>query len=490
MATTARNGREYLLELLPKIQNDNLWKIITRDLFEQKDRHHLWRLEVYNRFAELNENELDKNCRDWTLAGTEWLQQIAFDIRFATSLFSPDKWDPHISQDFINLLALTLQLFQGKQKCLGKIKHHCQNLKTSDQPEPQVIAGEFDTWRTYVNDNLRKLVDSLGYHKHKNWDKHNRRMNLQEGDKVPGATFSELLIQNEIQRHRSKIVSRPVEITQQDTKDVSGVNPKDATKVICMLTHMAYLMFLSDICAATILANFEEVYQKTKEGLKVADSQYWHSRMVAVVADADTGVIVTGATKPAAPRIPIFEDAADNISRIRVGEDFGSIIVDCSKDVWKHFRSIRAELGKVQPIDSNSASVIEESAGLYDAVVNAEKDPVASYQNIPSSKNGIMSWAFGSDFKFRPPCTRCQRLYSEWILHKMPDTPGKRLEGLMKDYRSGSIKYSSQNKYPCNYCAETVAAAKLHALYNGTLTLVLSKDTDKIQVSDKMRLSG
>lgn len=71
MATTARNGREYLLELLPKIQNDTLWEIITRDLFEQKDRHHLWRLEVLYRFAELNENELDKNCRDWTLAGTE-----------------------------------------------------------------------------------------------------------------------------------------------------------------------------------------------------------------------------------------------------------------------------------------------------------------------------------------------------------------------------------------------------------------------------------
>lgn len=45
MAATARNGREYLLqELLPKIQDDNLWEIITRDLFEQRDRNHLWRL--------------------------------------------------------------------------------------------------------------------------------------------------------------------------------------------------------------------------------------------------------------------------------------------------------------------------------------------------------------------------------------------------------------------------------------------------------------
>lgn len=211
--------------------------------------------------------------------------------------------------------------------------------------------------------------------------------------------------------------------------------------------------------------------------------------MIAVVADADTGIIVTGATKPAAPKIPILEDAADNISHIRVGEDFGSLIVDCSKDVWKHLRSIKDKLRKVRLIDPNNAMITEESAGLYDAVVNAEKDPVASYQNIPSSKNGITSWAFGSDFEFKPPCTRCQRLYSGWVLHQMPDTPGKKLAVMVKDYKSGSIKYSAQNKYPCNYCAETVAAAKLHALYNGTLTLVLPKDTDKIRASDKVRTS-
>ena len=211
---------------------------------------------------------------------------------------------------------------------------------------------------------------------------------------------------------------------------------------------------------------------------------------MAIVADADTGIIVIGATKPAAPNIPIFEDAADNISRIRVGEDFGSIIVDCSKDVWEHFSSIKDELKRVQPFDSKKAPVTEKSAKLYDAVVHAKKDSVASYQNIPSSKNGITSWAFGSDFKFKPPCTRCQRLYSGWILHGMPDTPLKKLEGLTRDNLSGSIKYSSHLKYPCSYCAETVAAAKLHALYNGTLTLVLSKDTENIRASDKVRTSG
>lgn len=135
----------------------------------------------------------------------------------------------------------------------------------------------------------------------------------------------------------------------------------------------------------------------------------------------------------------------------------------------------------------NTVSATEESAGLYDAVVNAKKDHIVSYQNIPSSKNGIMSWAFGSDFQFKSPCIRCQRLYSRWVLHEMPDILDKKLAGLKRDYQNGVLKYSSGYKYPCGYCAETVAAAKFYALYYSTLTLVLSKDTDKIKASDRVR---
>ncbi|KAL2055889.1 hypothetical protein ABVK25_003531 [Lepraria finkii] len=220
-------------------------------------------------------------------------------------------------------------------------------------------------------------------------------------------------------------MSRPVKITQQDTEYVSGVDLKDATEVI-----------------SNIVKNFENIYRNTKadfeevitkKGLKLADSQHWHSRTIAVVADADTGIIVTGATKPVAPGIPIFEDVADNISRIRVGEDFGSIIVDCSKDVWNLCNRIKPKLSKVRLTGLNSALVTEESAELYDAVVNAKKDSIAKYQNIPSSENGIMSWAFGSDFKFKRPCTHCQRLYSGWVLHEIPDTPDKKLAGLRQD---------------------------------------------------------
>ena len=106
------------------------------------------------------------------------------------------------------------------------------------------IPEEFNEWRVKVNNNVRLLVGFLGFDKRKEWDKDHRRLSLQDGDKVSGATFRELLIRNEIQRQQSRIMSRPV--AQQNPEDLSGVeNLVDATKVICMLTYMACPMFAS-----------------------------------------------------------------------------------------------------------------------------------------------------------------------------------------------------------------------------------------------------
>ena len=242
MAAAFQNGREHLLvELLPKILDDNLWDKITRDLLEHKDRHHLWRLKLQDRFAKLTKDELDRNCYNWTLAGTGWLQQIVLDIRFAKELFGPDEWDPNILQDFMNLLTLTLQLFQGKEKYLGKVKEHCRNFESKD------IVDRFDEWRTYANQSLLELVHHLHYHERENWDAHNLRIELHDDDKVPGATFVELLIRNEIQNRREKIIARPVHNnTQQDRKHVSGRDHAAAATIeICTLTRMAYLIFLT-----------------------------------------------------------------------------------------------------------------------------------------------------------------------------------------------------------------------------------------------------
>ena len=239
----AQNGREYLLnEWLPKIEDDHIWNIIVQGLLEQKDRHHLSKLHIYDRFEELSEAELDRNCYAWTLVGTEWLQQITIDILFATKLFDPDQWDPCVLQDYMNLMAFTLQLFQGQTKCLGKVQKRCEEFEEHDKPNRlKSVAAEFAIWRTLVNKSFGELVKYVGLNVRSNWDEHQGRLNLLEGDKIPGATFTELLIRNAIQIRQNEIVSRPMQVTQQNTCCAKNVLPGASTvicKYRCTLTNV------------------------------------------------------------------------------------------------------------------------------------------------------------------------------------------------------------------------------------------------------------
>ena len=73
-----------------------------------------------------------------------------------------------------------------------------------------------------------------------------------------------------------------------------------------------------------------------------ANTFFWRSRTIVTVADLEAGIIVTGGTKPAltkpvetepaGPEVNILLDAADHISLLRVGEEFGAVIGECSKE--------------------------------------------------------------------------------------------------------------------------------------------------------------
>ena len=204
------------------------------------DRHHSWRLQINDRFAKLEEDELDKTCNSWIVEGTYWLQSIVFNIDFATKLFRPDEWDPRVLEDFVNLLAFNLALFLEK-KWFAKAKEHCSSYRPScDEPVLNGLPknGEgFDRWLSIAKKSFRIFED-----KHQNGSKNQLHLSLQKKGKLSGATFNELLFRNTLQRQRSNIVSRPKETPLQDTKDVRNVDLKAATEVIGMLTYMAIPM--------------------------------------------------------------------------------------------------------------------------------------------------------------------------------------------------------------------------------------------------------
>jgi hypothetical protein len=106
---------------------------------------------------------------------------------------------------------------------------------------------------------------------------------------------------------------------------------------------------------------------------------------------------------------------------------------------------------------------------LYNDVVSATTSTF--HEQIPNPSNKIFLCAFdGRTFEPKEPCIRCQYLYSKWALEGMPDTTEERRKAL-SGVRAWKMEYHSGRDPPCTYCAETVAAAKLYALYSGSLLL-------------------
>lgn len=91
------------------------------------------------------------------------------------------------------------------------------------------------------------------------------------------------------------------------------------------------------------------------------------------------------------------------------------------------------------------------------------------FEAMPRPHNTIFCWAFDAgSFILKPSCLRCQRMFSKWIFSKNPhDINGRRiaLKGL---YARNALRYNKKND-TCSYCAETVAAAKIHLLRSGQL---------------------
>ncbi|KAN0075835.1 hypothetical protein V8E54_007105 [Elaphomyces granulatus] len=97
-------------------------------------------------------------------------------------------------------------------------------------------------------------------------------------------------------------------------------------------------------------------------------------------------------------------------------------------------------------------------------------------REVARDQKRIWAWTYdGWTFESKPPCLRCQYMYSSnglkpgWDLHGMPRSMQEKRDALFKAL--DSRKMGSEGRQ-CGFCAETVAAAKLYVLYNGTLGFV------------------
>lgn len=206
-----------------------------------------------------------------------------------------------------------------------------------------------------------------------------------------------------------------------------------------------------------------------------SESPAWLARTMAIVAHHEYGVILTGSTRMTTQCVDngeentgsgnntsqytFLDNVSKNVTNERLGQRFRDVINHCTEEFCIQFEELCS--------NSRNPIPVEE---IHDKYIDyMKKTPSTWRQKLSAMSNAkIYCWAFDSiNFSLKPPCIRCQCLYDAWSLAER----STQVRGGTIEQRSHLGQYQPK-KFPCTYCAETVAAAKVFLLRYGTLVLI------------------
>lgn len=214
----------------------------------------------------------------------------------------------------------------------------------------------------------------------------------------------------------------------------------------------------------------------------------WRPRTIVVFYDSKSKLFHTGASQPACDRFVFWDELTKPITRHRVGEKFARIIDGLATSFNEQAQQIKRrkndQINLLHNFYNSSApgkdisSKIKKNADvtqIYNKLVKREPtngDEITLKLTVQPS---ILCFAFdGFSLKPKAPCIRCQYMYPGWNHNRMPSTPKEKIDSIhtgMSDSSVTSRPKETGTSGPFSYCAESVAAAKLHLLRNGKLVL-------------------
>lgn len=512
------DGRQYLLRELPNVEQTydrETWTRMTRDLFHNLDRPLFDIRAVFVTFLNDYKKDLPKTCAKWAFPVCLVLRQLAIEMRLTVDLLKFGDWDDGILKDALEALRYSIFDFLGP---IVMVLHNYCNANKDEKYTGGVKIGVSDFLGTFgevgnfcinclVNAELAlmslMLHLSLGQ-ANRDGQRFSQTTELADlqalryykdlvatpvANKVPTATFTELVIQNQSLMCRRSIVT-----TLGNTDIVS------ASDRICMST-VHYFQAQADPLRAVLLSK-----QIEKRSECPIAQRAGIPRCLTIIADRKTGLVTTGATQPAYdPDFPWLDKVGKQIHRLRIGETFREAVHLCSDNVAQLVqdgcvKTNRKKLedldeGEIDKIYSEYMAAAKQAGNLSTQPHKISLDPMSldsmpqvrglgmwytrlttnrrneGFETMPGPDDTIFCWAFDTDsFKLKPPCLRCQRMFSRWVLSKNPDDINGRRDALKGLYARDALRYNKKHD-TCSYCAETVAAAKIHLLRRGRLLL-------------------
>jgi hypothetical protein len=302
------DGRQYFLRGLHTVEQKfdrDTWTRMTRDLFHNLD-HPLFDVRAsFVTFLNDRKKELPERCAKWALPVCVVLRQLATEIRRAVDLVEFRYWNDGILKDALEALRYSIYDFLGpiamllRDYCCAKAdKKYADKVKIG-------TSGSLETWGQVGNFCIKCMVDAelalMGLILHLSRGQAMRdgleKMELADleplkvfkgivatpvANRVPTATFTELVIQNQSIIQRRSIVTT-----------LDGTNLAPATNYICM----SFVHFFP-ARANPLQAMFLSAQKEKRSEYPIA-AKAGIPRCLAIVVDRQTGIVTTGATQPA-----------------------------------------------------------------------------------------------------------------------------------------------------------------------------------------------
>ena len=246
------DGRQYFLQGLRTVEQNfdrDTWTRMTRDLFHNLD-HHLFDVRAsFVTFLNDRKKDLPRMCAKWALPVCVVLRQLTTEMRLAVDLVEFRNWDDGILKDALEALRYSIYDFL---RPVAFILRNYYNAKEDKKYTGGVKIGtsaSLETFGQVGNFCMKCMIDAelalVGLLLHlsrgqamRDGHKANEQMEVAEleplrlfkdlmatpvANKVPTATFTELVIQNQTIIQRRSIVTT-----------LDSTNPVPATNYICM----------------------------------------------------------------------------------------------------------------------------------------------------------------------------------------------------------------------------------------------------------------
>ncbi|RSL77806.1 hypothetical protein CEP51_008748 [Fusarium floridanum] len=461
------DARHFFLEQLRTVEKNfhlDDWKRLTKDLFNSLEYPNFDAKASISAFLRDQGKQLRTNCAKWAIPVCMVLRQLATEMRMAVDLVESVKWEKNVVIDALETLRFSIDDFYG--------------------PLARILAGYCMEKKDEINSNSIMLeppdrLDTFGQVAF---------AAAPAANKVPSATFTELLIRQQVGLQRRSIVTA---LEKKEFEVATG-----------------YI--------STLLSRLKE--KRSKYPLAKNSGI---PRTMTIVVDRQTGIATTGATLPAYHNdfSPTLKTFARQIHGLRLGGTFRRAIHLCSDNVSELVRKAKSKTNGTEALDLGDELVDSIYSELMTATkettelartppkdpknkakkeatepsrTSPQKDPDPAsnrqlgawyshwisaplskgYEAIPGPEETLFCWAITSDsFEHKPPCLRCQRIYSQWFLHGRPDDVESKRAALENLNARAALLYDVERD-ACTYCAESVAAAKMYLLRNARLSLV------------------